>query len=67
MVSMIPLPQRASPSTLPIKLWKKIRPECEGRFLPFGRASIASGYTPATVPGRCPEPRFSRGAMRKES
>lgn len=24
-------------------------------FLPFGRASIASGYTPATVPGRCPQ------------
>ena len=32
-------------------------------FLPFGRASIASGYTPATVPGRCPEPQFSRGAI----
>ena len=33
-------------------------------FLPFGRASIASGYTPATVPGRCPEPRPLKG--RKE-
>ena len=27
-----------------------------GKNLPYGRASIASGYTPATVPGRCPEP-----------
>ena len=27
-----------------------------GRFLPFGRASIASGYTPAAVPGHCPGP-----------
>ena len=32
--------------------------------LPFGRASIASGYTPAAVPGRCPEPRPLKG--RKE-
>ncbi len=30
-------------------------------FLPFGRASIASGYTPATVPGRCPEPQPLKG------
>ena len=30
------------------------------RFLPFGRASIASGYTQATVPGRCPGPRRRR-------
>ena len=30
-------------------------------FLPFGRASIASGYTPATVPGHCPGPPTPEG------
>ena len=30
-------------------------------FLPFGRASIASGYTPAAVPGRCPVPPTPEG------
>ena len=33
---------------------KTVAPPRNG-FLPFGRASIASGYTPATVPGRCPQ------------
>ena len=35
-------------------------------FLPLGRASIALGYTPCTVSGRCPMPRFPEGAVRKE-
>ncbi len=35
-------------------------------FLPFGRASIASGYTPATVPGRCPEPQPLKGRKERQ-
>src|SRR5699024_7670229 len=40
--------------------WRRYARPCRWGFLPFGRASIASGYTPATVPGRCPEPHRRR-------
>ena len=36
------------------------------RFLPFGRASIASGYTPATVPGHSPGPQPLKGRKERQ-
>ena len=36
------------------------------KYLPLGRASIASGYTPAALAGRCPAPWPLKGEFSRE-
>ena len=44
---------------------EKIRQRKKRKYLPLGRASIASGYTPAALAGRCPAPLAPKGGVFK--